>query len=259
MAESGMDQSTDNKINNSKSDVSTSNQIIIPNDEILTVIVNEGSNNSPSDCQIKLSESMTSDNDANENIFVTRAMNIDQTVACENSKITPRSILANSDADKVKSLLRKKSVSFENDEDVKKFVSGEIIVDKRNPFRFPNVEDNYDSSITKINDLIHMSKASVEENDFISKEEILKQSKYVPVYIRNPDRILTYDKTILEKLTTTTAPVIAKRAPVPIPRKTIREAQKAKERLSHSSNNIKYPDIKEIKVRHKKRTKFRVC
>lgn len=251
MAELGMELSTDNKIDNSKS---TNNEIILSNEEILTVIVNEGSNNSPSDCQIKLSESMTSDNDANENIFATRAMNIDQTVAFENnkeeSKITPRSILANADADKVKSLLRKKSVSFENDEDVKKFVSGEIIVDKRNPFRFPNEEDNYNTSITRINDFIHMSKESVEEDDFISKEEILKQSKYVPVYIRNPDRILTYDKTILEKLTTTTAPVIAKRAPVPIPRKTIRDAQKAKEQLSHSSNNIKYPDIKEIKVRH---------
>lgn len=254
-----MDHKTDDASANKPT---TTSEIFITNEEILTVIVNEGSSNSPSNCQIELSESMKSDNDANENLSASGAMNIDdQSVGLEDnkdeSKTTPKSILANADADKVRSLLRKKSVSFENDEDVKKFVSGEIIVDKRNPFRFATDNDYREESFTEVNNVTHVPKASVEEDDYISKEDILKQSKYVPVYIRNPDRVFTYDKSILEKLAikspvnksppTAEAPV--KRAPVPIPRKTIKEAHKAKAQVRHSTNHVKYPDIKEIKVR----------
>jgi hypothetical protein len=260
---------------------------IIQTDEIITVVVSK-TETSPSNSN-KLDDlhpTSTSDNQTNDDnkiyhshangnvgslkINDVLAMNIDHRSAGneeneDDSKIYPKSILTNCDNDKTKSLMRKKSVSFGNDEDITKFISGEEIVDKKNPFRQSNEEDYTEKyKITKVKKSViptkvprnssSAPKAVIDETDFISKEEILKQSKYVPVYIRNPDRVLTYDKTVLEKLTTTTTSPknFVKRAPVPVPRKTINESSikkpKEKKKTKYIWDHSKYPDLADIKV-----------
>jgi ribosomal protein S10 len=261
---------------------------ITQTDEILTVVVSK-TETSPSNSNKldDLHQTSTSDNQSNDDnksyhshangnvaslkIDDVLAMNIDhQNLGNEENeddgKIYPKSILTNCDNDKTKSLLRKKSVSFGNDEDITKFISGEEIVDKKNPFRQSNEEDYTEKyKITKVkksiiptkvprNNTSYAPKASIDETDYISKEEILKQSKYVPVYIRNPDRVLTYDKSVLEKLTPSiTSPKnIVKRAPVPVPRKSVNETlikkPKEKRRTKYQWDHSKYPDLADIKV-----------
>lgn len=257
---------------------------ITQTDEIITVVVSKSPSNSnkldtfhptsTSDNQCnddhKVYHSHANGNVASLKINDVLAMNIDHCSAGneeneDDSKIYPKSILTNCDNDKTKSLMRKKSVSFGNDEDVTKFISGEEIVDKKNPFRQSNEEDYTEKyKITKVKKSIiptkvprnssSAPKAQIDETDYISKEEILKQSKYVPVYIRNPDRVFTYDKSVLEKLTTTnTSPKnIVKRAPVPVPRKSINESlikkPKEKKRTKYQWDHSKYPDLADIKV-----------
>lgn len=156
--------------------------------------------------------------------------------------------------DAAKHSWRKKTVSFENDENITKFISGEEIVDKRNPFRsmaqdIPDIRKTSKlkkSGIpTRSPPIITKAVIITDETDFISKEDILKQSKYVPVYIKNPDRVLTYDKSVLENFTKqTTKPQTVKRAPVPIPRKIVKKPKDRKKVKTHG----KYPDLSDIKV-----------
>lgn len=194
----------------------------------------------------------------------------------------PKSILTNCDSDEAKVSSGKKSVSFETDDSIKKFISGEEIVDKRNPFRSPNDEEPTDSyRITKLNKAGGIPrripvnggrapKATIDESDYISKEEILKQSKYVPVYIRNPDRVLTYDKSVLERLSTCSSPVNGgpevRRVPVPTPRvkivpvkppkppKPVKEKKKTKQHRVDS----RYPNLADIKVRDRRLIELRL-
>lgn len=156
--------------------------------------------------------------------------------------------------DATKHSWRKKTVSFQNDESISKFISGEEIVDKRNPFRSiaQDIPDIRKTSKLKKSGIPTRSPQSnlketnfTDETDFVSKEDILKQSKYVPVYIRNPDRVLTYDKSLLENLSNQTPkPQIVKRAPVPIPRKSVKKPKERKKVKPHG----KYPDLSDIKV-----------
>lgn len=151
-------------------------------------------------------------------------------------------------------LWRKKTVSFENDERIKKFMSGDVIVDKMNPFRSMEQDIPEIRKISKLKksgiptrspQIIQIGVSNNDETDFISKEDILKQSKYVPVYIRNPDRVLTYDKSVLESISNKTPkPQIVKRTPVPIPRKTVKKPKERKKVKPHG----KYPELSEIKV-----------
>lgn len=99
----------------------------------------------------------------------------------------------------------KKAISLEKiDDTVKKFISGEIIIDKENPFKklnakrradffssIPcNLSDNRTSELT-----LKLSK-----DEFVSKEDVLKESKYVRTYIKNPDEYFVYDPTLKERL-----------------------------------------------------------
>lgn len=154
-----------------------------------------------------------------------------------------------------KEMYKKKAVSFEDEEKIKRFTSGEEIVDKRNPFRSMIGEDT--SEVRKVSKLkrsgiptrsssLQSNSKAVDETDFISKEEILKQSKYVPVYIKNPDRVLTYSYTPPENVPVKSGKIV-KKAPVPAPRKPVKKP-KEKKKPNNSANNIKYPDLSDIKV-----------
>lgn len=127
----------------------------------------------------------------------------------------------------------KKPLTIDKEENIKKFIVGKEIVDKKNPFR-----SSCDEKCLEL--------ANALPEDFISKEEILKQSKYVPVYIRNPDRELTYDKTILEKLSLKTSTSIIKQAPKIKVVSNIQNDKKTKNLLELA----KYPDFSDIKVRY---------
>lgn len=213
-------------------------------------------------------------------------------ISDEAARTYPKSILANNNPfasdtvndnnkEKTKNVLRKKSVSFENDDAIKKFTGGEEIVDQENPFK-PSVETtsvNY--RFIKKNKLGKKSSipaalprtssdntelVKVKESDYITKEEILRQSKYVPVYIRNPDPILTYDKSIIDRLSSVESEVEdiptprAKKVPIPAPRKLtklpsftsnsfIGKKEPKKKSFLKSKGKGKYPDLADIKVR----------
>jgi hypothetical protein len=207
-----------------------------------------------------------------------------------NTKTKLKSILSGS-PEKQKSDLRKKSVSFDTDEEtLRKFISGDEIVDKQNPFRHPvslsDQEDgptykliknyNYNKPLipklqprsTKLVDsgsVNDKSKISVDAEEFVSTEEVLNQSKYVPTYIKNPDPVLTYDKSVLDKLTERRlAP--PKKSPVPCPRKSklpqfsdakqnrdLLSRKNSKKQAKFSSKNtnpsVKYPDLSDLKIK----------
>lgn len=183
----------------------------------------------------------------------------------------------------------KKSVSFDPnyDSDLTKFTDGEEIVDKANPFKkfdFDNLTSvnlkfikknklNKKSAIPtavpklssiKSNELVKR----VPESEYITKEEILRQSKYVPVYVKHPDRVLTYDKSIIHKLKQVESEVEevpppeltrVKRVPIPAPRKAVKPAhpvvaiippvKEVKKKRFLRSRNSKYPDLSQIRVK----------
>ncbi|XP_017064649.1 uncharacterized protein LOC108103617 [Drosophila eugracilis] len=138
----------------------------------------------------------------------------------------------------VPSAKTKKSVSFNpNDEEIRKFTTGEPIVDQKNPFRNGNVASNRDKKTpppvpTKRSTLSvrktvtqqlrerererekereqqknesntrknKISKSQSQPDDYVTTEEVLKQSKYVKTYIKNPDAYFVYDPTVLARL-----------------------------------------------------------
>lgn len=115
--------------------------------------------------------------------------------------------------------------------DVEKFIEGEEIVDSENPFRKSGKSVRY--KLTK--------------TDYITKEEILKQSKYVPVYIKNPDSVLTYP--ILNESSSHVRPTkkplpATRKVPTPAPRTVIEKPK----RTSKSKNSQVYPNLSDIKV-----------
>ena len=120
--------------------------------------------------------------------------------------------------------------------------------------KFRIVKNSKKSSIpTKSQNGSAFAPLASEENDFITKEEILKQSKYVQVYVKNPDKILTYDRTVLEKIkvngsaNTDTKPQNQQqqRIPVPLPRKST-NLNKSNNNLSNSINKIPIANKKKM-------------
>lgn len=215
---------------------------------------------------------------------------IEEKIEIDPQKTFPKSILANNttngsvdkppqDSEKIKASFRKKSVSFENDEAIKKFTGGEEIVDQENPFK-PEItsETGVNYKFIKKNKLSKKSsipaalpqaqtvRAVIKESDFITKEEILRQSKYVPVYVKNPDPVLTYDKSIIDRLSSVESEVEepptprTKIFPIPAPRKIsklpaltasaiIGKRDTKKRHFLKSKNKGNYPDLSDIKVR----------
>ncbi|XP_070499918.1 myb-like protein P isoform X5 [Chironomus tepperi] len=265
-----------NNNNNNKIDSTSDQPQIIQTDEIITVVVNEN-------CNGLLYRENLNDNYSNDKKIIEISESVKKLSSNENF---PKSILcANSDNTERKSLLRKKSVSFEKNEEIKKFIVGEEIIDKQNPFRsalddsekFRIIKTTKKSSIpTKSQNGSAFAPLASEENDFITKEEILKQSKYVQVYVKNPDKVLTYDRTVLDKLKVNGSantdpkpqlqqhqqqPQQQQRIPVPLPRKSTnlnnsnkipivnKKIDKKEKKRNHKVRNPKYPDLSDIKVK----------
>ncbi|KAJ6623381.1 hypothetical protein Bhyg_16633 [Pseudolycoriella hygida] len=91
--------------------------------------------------------------------------------------------------------LSKKSVSFDtDDEKIKKFINGDVIVDKQNPFRSENAKRREE----------FFRKSSeppvIPAEDFVTTEDVLKESKYVKTYVKNPDLYFEYDPTLKQRL-----------------------------------------------------------
>uniref|UniRef100_A0A336M9L4 CSON011897 protein n=1 Tax=Culicoides sonorensis TaxID=179676 RepID=A0A336M9L4_CULSO len=242
-------------------------------DEVLTVILSE---EIPETNSLTIIEEKIENKSSDEN----------------KEKTFPKSILSNNingngsidkplqeSDNKVKASFRKKSVSFENDETIKKFTGGEEIVDQENPFK-PEIisETGVNYKFIKKNKLSKKSsipaslpqaqtvRAVIRESDFITKEEILKQSKYVPVYVKNPDPILTYDKSIIDRLSSVESEVEepptprTKKFPIPAPRKIsklpaltansfIGKKDVKKRHFLKQKNKGNYPDLSDIKVK----------
>lgn len=111
-----------------------------------------------------------------------------------NTKALPKPIL-NSNGRSAGSL-SKKSVSFDtDDEKIKKFINGDVIVDKQNPFRSANAkrrEEFFGKSSEQ--------PVIIAPDEFVTTEDVLKESKYVKTYIKNPDIYFEYDPTLKERL-----------------------------------------------------------
>ncbi|KAI8033780.1 hypothetical protein M5D96_013450 [Drosophila gunungcola] len=130
-----------------------------------------------------------------------------------------------------------------NDEEIRKFTTGEPIVDQINPFRNGSVatghnkktpppvptkrstlsvrktvtqqmrererekekekekarEQQKNDSNNRRNRACWVSQ-SQQADDYVTTEEVLKQSKYVKTYIKNPDAVFVYDPTVLARL-----------------------------------------------------------
>ncbi|XP_063696322.1 uncharacterized protein LOC134827553 isoform X5 [Culicoides brevitarsis] len=246
-------------------------------DEVLTVILSEET--VPNDLTIVEDEKIEKIDDPQQSQAT--------------QKTFPKSILANGasnvvdtaenkpvEVEKARASFRKKSVSFENDEAIRKFTGGEEIVDQENPFK-PQItsETGVNYKFIKKNKLSKKSsipaalpqaqvvRAVIKDSDYITKEEILRQSKYVPVYVKNPDRVLTYDKSIIDRLSGVESEVEEpptpriKKIPIPAPRKISklpaltasaiigkRDTNKKRHFLK-PKNKGNYPDLSDIKVK----------
>lgn len=100
----------------------------------------------------------------------------------------------------------KKAVSLEKiDETAKKFISGEIIVDKENPFKQLNAKrraDFFSSTPSNLQNtkVTFSNTKDLPKEEFITTEDVLKESKYVKTYIKNPDEYFVYDPTLKARL-----------------------------------------------------------
>lgn len=99
----------------------------------------------------------------------------------------------------------KKAISLEKiDEAVKKFISGEVIVDKENPFKKLNAKrraDFFSSVQVNVTNINHKTtRVQLPKDEFITTKEVLNESKYVKTYIKNPDEYFVYDPTLKERL-----------------------------------------------------------
>ncbi|KFB50884.1 AGAP005039-PA-like protein [Anopheles sinensis] len=98
---------------------------------------------------------------------------------------------------------------------LRKFIEGDEILDKKNPFKDDDQGYYVLEKQGRMQDKKFYSNAHEigiardgndgnddvdNDNEFITKEEILRQSKYVKTYIKNPDKRLNYDKSVIQKL-----------------------------------------------------------
>lgn len=134
----------------------------------------------------------------------------------------------------------KKSVSFDTSNDsINKFISGDVIVDKENPFKRLNAQKRAEFfSPPKI-------AAYIRDDEFVTKEDVLKESKYVKTYIKNPDEYFVYDPTIKEKLLREEARERAEKQKErnPPPKKTSRISRLTHERLEKLKNKYSPPPL----------------
>uniref|UniRef100_A0A182KAQ7 Uncharacterized protein n=1 Tax=Anopheles christyi TaxID=43041 RepID=A0A182KAQ7_9DIPT len=185
------------------------------------------------------------------------------------------------------------------DDTLLKFIEGEEILDKKNPFKtdeLTSVLEQYAINRTRDNkrdkhfpaNVIRIDDDDVDggddtdtdhdnDNVFITKEEILRQSKYVKTYIKNPDKQLNYDKSVIQKLNALkargrevrdvvvmegTPPPPIVRPPIPAPRNVVRQhsdrnnnsrRQNSPQIVSRGGNPKPVPrtrrDYAEVKVR----------
>lgn len=134
----------------------------------------------------------------------------------------------------------KKSVSFDTSNDsINKFISGDVIVDKENPFKRLNAQKRAEFfSQPKIT-------AFIRDDEFVSTEDVLKESKYVKTYIKNPDEYFVYDPTIKEKLLREEARERAEKQKErnPPPKKASRISRLTHERLKELTNKYSPPPL----------------
>lgn len=110
-----------------------------------------------------------------------------------NTKALPKPIL-NSNG-RSPGTLSKKSVSFDtDDEKIKKFINGDVIVDKQNPFRSVNAKRR-EEFFRKSSE-----QPVINPDEFVTTEDVLKESKYVKTYVKHPDLYFEYDPTLKERL-----------------------------------------------------------
>lgn len=93
-----------------------------------------------------------------------------------------------------RSTSHKKSVSFDtDDEKILKFINGEVINDQPNPF--------INLTAAKRAEFFNDTKPIIlPPDEFITTADVLKESKYVKTYVKNPDKYFEFDPTIKEKL-----------------------------------------------------------
>ncbi|XP_050095968.1 uncharacterized protein LOC126577931 [Anopheles aquasalis] len=107
---------------------------------------------------------------------------------------------------------------------LEKFIEGDEILDQKNPFKsddtvFDELGPAAPNNECTTSYIRSDRNGHDEELDFITKEEILRQSKYVQTYIKNPDKQLNYDKSVIEQMDAIRATGHQARPPIPAPRK----------------------------------------
>lgn len=162
--------------------------------------------------------------------------------------------------------LTKKSVSFDTDTDgkVQKFVDGDVIVDQKNPFKSASAlrREEFFSAPT-----VQPAKVpvSLDNEEFITTEDVLKESKFVKTYVKNPDKYFERDPSVLAKLRQEiqdeqkrSIPVrrskLSKYSPSSIYAKAqvkINGSNSSPSRLqpNRSYDRSRYPDLSQIKVK----------
>lgn len=146
-------------------------------------------------------------------------------------------------------------------EKVAKFVSGDPIADKQNPFKFSALErDETDSYPRRPVILTSPNPSKCEEDDDgadISTEDVLNESKYVKTYIKNPDKFFTLDTTNIKRIQREERNAFATK-PIPVRRRLLNNHVVTKAPLLPTKGTKKrwisdkhsvYPDLADIKVR----------
>lgn len=159
------------------------------------------------------------------------------------------SALASSAAPKSSSTT-KKSVSFDtNDDSVKKFISGDVIVDQENPFKRANALKRAEFfSYTTANGVPSFPKplTPVDKEEFVSTEDVLKESKFVRTYIKHPDEYFVYDPSLKQRLLQEEALERAARlreSRLSPPKKSSRISRLTHERLKELKNKYSPPPL----------------
>lgn len=159
----------------------------------------------------ELNESKNNDNDKESSITLgANKSDVESPTNVKNNK----SILKTNNSDEqsnnsVRTI--KKSVTINIDEEeIKKFIEGDIIVDKQNPFKgssnrtklTTSTAPNGGGKTTRIASLRKKSSAVTPDTDqiIITKQDVLNESKYVKTYIKNPDKVFIYDPTLIQRL-----------------------------------------------------------
>lgn len=177
--------------------------------------------------------------------------------------------VADVDSDAVKVIkLTTTSVSpvpAEISDKVAKFVSGDPISDKQNPFKESSRDEtDYLRVVAKgrivltgtpksTNDDNKQTEQNDEDDDVegdISTEDVLNQSKYVQTYIKNPDKYFTLDTDKIKQIQRE-----ERAKPIPLRRRLFNNGQPqsqnkvAKKRWIPNNKYSVYPNLSDIKVR----------